>query len=236
MGALLKYATLILTPLLFAMKQWRAVIWIAVFGLFTLFVTFSFTGPGPFLEFQKIIAPTLTRPSAYPGNQTLPGLFVRIFGRPLPATMATLLDLLRFGSLGVISTLLMQVKKDRWNQPTTVVAGASLLISWLLIFSPIAWEHWPIFLVPMWGWLLTEMYNSGWKRLTAGISLLLMYFPAGIFGVEGFFQTSFYIGEPLNSWQLMGAMLVFILSLVSIATNQNRFETKRPFDRSTNLV
>jgi hypothetical protein len=76
-----------------------------------------------------------------------------------------------------------------------------------LVFSPIAWEHWPIFLCPLWGWLLWEARAPGARRVLAWISLALMYFPAGIIQVNGIANYPIFFPEPFNSSQLIGVMI-----------------------------
>jgi len=216
-GALLKYATLILAPLLVAARRWRTLIWLIGAGGMVLLSTLALTGWAPFAEFHERILPTLSRPSAYQGNQSLPGLLVRVFGRPLPSVIAASLMALRMAALVAILILIGQIPHQRWRNPVLVCAGAASLLSWLMIFSPIAWEHWPIFLTPVWGWLLWEARKPGLRRAAGLTSLALMYVPAGIFQVPGFVRIPLVLPEPLNSFQLIGVVLVLVLSTMRLS-------------------
>ena len=211
-GALLKYATMILAPLLIALRRWGALFWIGMLGLGSLGLTYLVAGAAPFREFYQVIMPTLDRPSAYRGNQSLAGMLIRLFGRPMPERIAALLAAARFSSLMVILTLLAAAPRAKLKAPSVLLAGAGLLLGWLLIFSPIAWEHWPIFICPLWGWLLWEMRRAGFPKLLAASSFVLMYFPAGILQVPGFAAYSILLPEPFNSSQLVGVVLFTILA------------------------
>lgn len=212
LGALLKYATLVLLPLVVAMRRWRMLLAASALGLLLLVVTWVAAGTAPFVEFFTKISPTLSRPSAYLGNQSLPGLLARVFGRPLDPPVVWSLNAARFLTLGAILSLIFAQRRDAWLKPINVVAAAALLMSWLLIFSPIAWEHWPIFLCPVWGWLLWEARDPGLRGGVAIGSLALMYFPAGILQVRGFLTYQLTFPEPFNSWQLWGVSLLFGLA------------------------
>lgn len=218
LGALLKYATLVFMPLLVGMRQWRLLIWTIALGALVLAITITRTGLEPFVEFYYVIMPTLSRPSAFPGNQSLPGLMVRVLGRPLPANISDLLSFLRLGTLTAILYFILRTRPLQWRDPSLILAGAALLIGWLLTFSPIAWEHWPIFLCPVWGWVLWEARTPGVNRVLALASLALMYVPAGIFPVSGFFTHMVIIPEPFNSWQLFGVMGLLALAFRRFAT------------------
>lgn len=219
-GALFKYATLVLTPLLVAMRRWEMLFYLAALGALSLIVTAQMAGFAPFIEFYERILPTLDRPSAFLGNQSLPGMLARIFGRPLPREIGRGLNLVRVLTLLAILAVLFTRSQRAWRKPANILAGASLLLSWLLIFSPIAWEHWPVFLCPVWGWILWEARKPGLNRIVAVSSLLLMYFPAGIFQVKGFLRLGIAIPEPYNSTQLAGTMLLLALASRRLITQQ----------------
>ena len=211
-GALLKYATLILAPLLFALRRWSILFWTWILGVCVLLFTYVIAGAEPFREFVNVIMPTLSRPSAFRGNQSLPGMLARIFGRPLPEQVAIILNVARLSSLAVILAIFGTLSRDLWKRTEIVLSGAGLLLGWLLIFSPIAWEHWPILLCPLWGWLLWEMRSPGLIRKFAISSLILMYFPAGIIQVPGIASYKVLLPEPLNSSQLLGVLIFTVLS------------------------
>ncbi len=215
-GILLKYATLVLAPLLLLMRRWKMIAWATALSGALVAITWLIAGNRPFYEYSHIIAPTLSRPSAYLGNQTLPGMLSRLFGRPLSPWVSDILVNLRMATLTAVGFALARLRPRENQTPVNIIAASALLTSWLLIFSPIAWEHWAIFLCPAWGWLLWEALQSGWRRVCAITSLALMYFPAGIIQVRGFATYPITLPEPLNSSQLLGFILLFGLSFSRI--------------------
>jgi hypothetical protein len=220
LGATLKYATLILAPLLVAMRRWRTLFWLTALGAVTLLITVGIAGTEPFVEFYRKILPTLSRPAWYPGNQSLAGMLARIYGRPFTPRVSFALNSARVISLEFVLGLILTTRPRHWLGPANVVAAAGLLVSWLLVFSPIAWEHWPIFLCPVWGWLLWEARVPGLRRILASASLALMYLPAGIIQVSGFAVYPIVLPEPYNSTQLLGVALVMILAYWRLSTSR----------------
>jgi Glycosyltransferase family 87 len=209
LGALLKYATLALLPLLVAMRRWRALGGLALFGLATSAISLAVMGTEPFETFVRDIAPTLDRPSAYLGNQSLTGLLVRLHGpgAPLPRSVTLPLAAAQLLALAATLALIFRRRWEDWREPRYIFAAAAALLTWLLIFSPIAWEHYPIFLCPLWGWLVWEAQQSMRHRAIVITAMALMNFPQGIFEVEGFLQYDIALPEPWNSGQLWGIMM-----------------------------
>jgi hypothetical protein len=218
LGALLKYATLVFTPLILAMKRWNMLFWLGFLSIILLVVTVSIAGIDPFIEFQKVILPTLSRPSAFRGNQSLPGMLARIYGRPFPPLLSLALNSARLIFLGLILKVIFSFPKNQWHSPVHVLSATGLLLSWLFIFSPIAWEHWPILLCPLWSWLLWEACQDSLKRILAITSLILMWIPAGILQVDGFLKYKILIPEPFNSTQLLGVTILLALAFARMKT------------------
>ena len=40
-------------------------------------------------------------------------------------------------------------------------ASIAALVAWMMLFSPICWNHYIVYLFPFWGWLAWEM-TRGW--------------------------------------------------------------------------
>jgi hypothetical protein len=224
LGATLKYATLVLTPIFVAMRRWQVLIWLAVSGALILLVTLFLAGFDPFIEFCRTIMPTLSRPSWFYGNQSLPGMLARIYGRPFNPMISLGLNVLRLFTLEIVLYRILTIRPANWRDPINLMSATALLIGWLLVFSPIAWEHWPIFLCPIWGWMLWEAREPGLKRVVALSSLVLMYLPAGILQVSGIATYPIVLPEPFNSSQLMGLALLMGLACWRL-TEQYRLQT-----------
>jgi hypothetical protein len=215
LGATMKYATLVLLPVLLLGRRWRTLAGAAVVGLALVGVTVAVSGVGPFREFATQIAPTLGRGHLFPGNQSLGAMLGRIEPWPAPPrTALALLKVAQLAMLGVIGLLFLRRPAAAWRDPVIVSAGAAALVSWLLIFSPISWEHYPIFLAPLAGWMLWEADQSRARFWTVMVAGLFLNLPFSILHVQGFSQHPTWIfPEPLNSTQLIAAAMVFVLAL-----------------------
>jgi hypothetical protein len=65
-----------------------------------------------------------------------------------------------------------------WDEdPAAAYAGATALTGALLIFAPIFWEHYAVYLCPFWGWMLWEGARSKGKLVLAVLGIALMYIP-----------------------------------------------------------
>lgn len=211
-GAIFKYATLVLAPLLVAMRRWRMLFFLMAIGALIMIAALAFAGVAPFVEFYQRILPTLSRPSAFRGNQSIAGLLARTYGRPLSPELSFVLNGTRLMTLAMAAGIILTRRRTFWENPVNILAAGGLLMSWLLMFSPIAWEHWPIFLCPLWGWLLFEAREALAPRIAAFTSMALMSFPAGLFHVKGFARYNVTLPEPFNSTQLMGVGIFAVLA------------------------
>src|SRR5262249_10885857 len=140
----------------------------------------------------------------------------------LPQTIAFALGTTRILTLEAILFLLFRIRRGSWRNPSRVFSTAAMLLSWLLIFSPIAWEHWDVFLCPVWGWLVWEGRTPGLRRVAAMSALILSFFPAGIIQVSGIATYPVVFPEPFNSTQLMASILVFTLALSRLTPSRLR--------------
>ncbi|MGE5611168.1 MAG: glycosyltransferase family 87 protein [Bacillota bacterium] len=213
LGMLLKYATLILLPLYVAARRWRTLAWVAGLSVAVLAVSFALMGKGPFVEFADKIVPTLSRPSIARGNQSMTGYLVRVCYRPLPMSVAIPLGVARISLLLAALGLIFRRRPEAWQNPVCVSAAGAMLLSWLIAFSPISWEHYPIFLCPLWGWMLWEARQDGWQRFGFIAAWVLMNLPISIIGVKGFMTHRITLPEPLNSIQLWGVLLTMFLAM-----------------------
>jgi hypothetical protein len=194
-------------------------------------VVISLIAMDPFLwrEYFTQIAPRLHWPSGFPGNQTLPGLILRMTGQKpfAPATALLLYGSQALTLLGIV-WLTARVPRDGWREPANVCAGVAALVAWLLAFSPCAWEHWPIWLAPFWGWMLWEGHRSAPRAVAAIVGLGLMYVPLSIFTNPGFFRSDLRLPDPWNSGQLAGVLLTMGLGAARLMRARARAERAGP--------
>jgi alpha-1,2-mannosyltransferase len=179
LGALLKYATLALVPLLLAMRRWRLIAWGLGFGAMGVTLTLPLTGLAPWREFVTEIAPTLGRPAAAHNNQSLPALLLRSSGgETVPPVLRRLTSLGQWVSLALILLLVFTRESFVWRTPANIMAAAGALLLWLCVFSPIFWQHYYLYLCPFWAWLLWESRRCTRWAIAAAIVVLLAIVPA----------------------------------------------------------
>jgi hypothetical protein len=88
-----------------------------------------------------------------------------------------------------------------------VVGESAALLTWVVIFAPVAWEHYYVYFCPFWGWLFGEVALGGWRRYVAGAVLLAHAIPWPIL------NRPIVAREPFASVMLIGAGLLLVLSL-----------------------
>lgn len=238
LGGLIKLATGALIPVAVFQRRWRLLGWGAGLSVLVILVTWNLAGAATFREFFGSIAPTLGRSSTNPGNKSLQGFLVRATGQsPLPRWMAAGFEMLRWGSLLLILwTLYRRGKRDgaqrsdpdavgisdpgtslgrhappvsSASSPSALFAAAVALVSWLLIFSPLCWEHYLIYLCPFWGWLIREGMRTRPRLIAASAAIALHWFPLPTL-------RWLTVREPLNSYMLAGSILMLTLALLRL--------------------
>jgi hypothetical protein len=219
LGALLKYATLVFVPLLLLTRRWRAVGAAAGFAVLAVVASLLFMDASVWPTFFRDIAPRLHWPSGFPGNQTIPAFLVRLNDGTKPVPLAWAVATFTVQGLALVGIFALAARwpeADR-RSPRYVFATAAALVAWLMAFSPCAWEHWPIWLAPFWGWMAWEGRGSVGRRVVVIASILLCAIPLTIFTNPGFLQMDVRLPEPWNSSQLLGVLLTLALAVARLA-------------------
>ena len=138
-------------------------------------------GKAPFETFLHEIAPTLGRTSTVPENSGIYIFLMRLRGIEddalLPHAWLLGFRLAEMCSLLLILALILLRPRRFWELPHRVFAAAAALVAWLLLFSPIFWEHYHAYLAPFWGWLGYEATRSRPRAIAAGAVIILGLFP-----------------------------------------------------------
>lgn len=212
LGTVTKYATLPLVPVALCMRRFQALAWAAVSGVALFAITYAVAGPEPFRTYARDIAPTLSRPHRLETNQSLAALVTRMAHHhgnwtpqqfmPPPARWA--ITGLGVATFGLILVAMALKPRRAWDaDPSTVYAAATALTGAMLIFAPIFWEHYAVYLCPFWGWLLSEGRRSKAKLVLAVLGIGLMYVPWT------------YLRdwpEPYNTHMLPGVVMIVVLA------------------------
>jgi hypothetical protein len=211
LGGSFKYAPLVLVPLALAARRWRMLIHAAIISSCLFGLSLVVMGTGPFVTFHREIVPTLGRSFSEPGLNALSlrSLAERLF----PAWRSSIILLIAIAgatALGLILFLLFRRPAKVWRHPVNVAAASGVLVVWFLIFSPVFWNHYLIYLMPFWGWMLWEGRSSWLRRGIAIAAVIVAFAPWKI--VYGALLRS-HAPAILGTGALWSALLLFALAL-----------------------
>ena len=209
LGIVTKYVTIALLPLAFVMRRWNLLLWSALFTAMLGAASLVVMKAEPFTTYQHQIAPTLTRAHDITTNQSITAFILRATQREvLPKGIQWTVIGVQGITLMALLWLLLKQPAASWEQPAQVFAAAMALLTFLLIFSPVFWEHYPVYLCPLWGWLLWEARRSWGMAIGAIVAVGLTYIP---------FTAWLDLREPYNTHILPSAMLMFGLAMWKLA-------------------
>jgi hypothetical protein len=207
------------------MRRWRTIAWGVVFAAVLLGTSLLLAprGPdGPYSVFFRDIAPTLARTGSVTENQALYPALMRMLGverPPLPRPVVIGFRVAQFGTLLAILALIGTKRRDHWNAPAHVFAAALALVSWLLVFSPICWEHYHAYLAPFWGWLIYEGTKSRARMTVATLAIAMSYLPTSLL-LHQVAGGRYRLPEPLFSHLLCAAVLMLGMSVFSLCASR----------------
>lgn len=209
LGIVTKYVTIALLPLAFVMRRWNLLIESLLFASLLGIGTLAVMKAEPFEIYQHEIAPTLTRAHDITTNQSITAFLLRATHREvLPKSIQLAVLGVEGITLICLLWLLLRQSPERWKQPANVFAAAMALLTFLLIFSPIFWEHYPVYLCPLWGWLLWEARHSRGMAIGALLAVGLTYIP---------FTAWLDLREPYNTHILPSAIIMFGLAVFKLS-------------------
>ena len=106
-------------------------------------------------------------------NQGLYGLLLRISGRgaTLPHAVEIAFRAAQIVALIALLILIFRQRRALSQNRAALFAASAAIVSWLLIFSPIFWEHYLAYLAPFWGW--KKMPRRAWTWVIAVAAYLL---------------------------------------------------------------
>jgi len=176
-AGLLKYAAVILLPMLIIMRHFRLLLATGVATLCICTITLWIGGITPYKHFFYDLLPTFGRSIDGIYNLSLQAVVSRLCPPPYPPRLwQWLLPALECLSLGGV-LLALRRRPPATSVPHYAVGAALLLFSWLLIFGPITWEHYLLYFVPFWGAVLGVYRRSKLLAAAAGLAILLQLLP-----------------------------------------------------------
>ena len=205
-GGSLKYATAALGPLLLAMRQWRTLLTLLLAGTGIVLATTAWSGTAPLSDFFHTVAATFPGSTPLRQNQSIWGLLLRLSGSaPLAASVVWIVRAVQVGLLALLIFPMFRSFPREGNASPKIFAASAGLVAWLLIFSPVFWEHYATYFIPFWGWVIIEARGVTYRRLIAVGVIALSWMPTpALLGLP--------LREPVNSLMLVSACMMFWLS------------------------
>lgn len=203
-----KGASIALVPLIVLMGRWWMLILTAAISAVIIGATLGVIGVEPFRVFFDQVAPSFRHPAAQVGNQSIFGFLMRINDGealdPMLITAVRAAGLIAF--IAAVGAAWRRRNELNENVTVALAAAAAMLIT-LLIFSPFSWEHYVMYLVPLWGWMAGESRRSRFAAAVTVVSILLVWCPFAV--VQG---GRLPMPEPLRSHMLWGMGLMLALA------------------------
>jgi hypothetical protein len=167
-GAVVKFATLPLLALPVFLGKFRAAAACVAAAVVLTAAAVAVTGIGPWREYVQLF-PTLGLPVKYPVNISLLSFINQAV--PGPAQPAALFAR-NAALLGTLVVLLVGLARHwRTADARPVLAAASALLGWFLIFAPTTENHYFVYLFPLWGYYAAEC-RSGWLGRLAALAVI----------------------------------------------------------------
>ncbi|HVT91041.1 MAG TPA: glycosyltransferase family 87 protein [Tepidisphaeraceae bacterium] len=212
-AGLMKYVSVIFGPILVAMRRWKALAWLAGMGIASILISIAIMGTGPFIAFKEIFAltnrPWLDKSNDFYNQAIWSFVFDFVQQNPLPPNVTHAIQALQLFTLAGLFGLMARRKPNDWADPSQVIAATASMICWLLLFSPIYWPHYILYLTPLIGWLVWEARQTILSRVLAIAAIVFISGPYmnvdyGLLSLKH---------APLNYYGMWAAVLVMILSV-----------------------
>jgi hypothetical protein len=214
-AGLAKYASLPLVPVMVAMHRWKPLAVSAVLGIVIILISLAVMTVTPFDIYLQQIAPTLARPHTNEGNQSLPAFLIRVTHHiPLAPGWSAAVFATRWASFIGLIFLLFCRPVDYWRNPAHICAAAVTMMTWMLIFSPIFWPEYHLYLCPFWGWLLWEAKQSRVRLALVLVAVMLTIVPTPMLAPAVTPRNwDLTLPEPYNTHMLLAAILMLALAI-----------------------
>jgi hypothetical protein len=151
--------------------------------------------------------------SSWAGNQSIHGFLLRALDRELlsPGTLSAL-KIAGVGALALLAALVWLRRNAVQRDPRRMVAAFGAFTIVVMIFSPISWEHYHLYLVPVWAWLVVETLSSPRLAVLVVPAVAASWAPVCIFD-----SGQWVMSEPWISHMLWASLVFLVLAVVRIA-------------------
>lgn len=172
-GMFLKYASLALLPALIVARRWRLLRNMLLALSAATLLSVVVVGFEPWRQWLVEIAPRLGRAYVRPANHSLWSVVAQLRGTEVitPGFRIAMLS----SALAVLAAycgLLVRRRPEELRSSALFLASSAGLLAWLLIWSPISWNGYQVYLMPFWGWVIWEATRSRVGAAAAAIIAL----------------------------------------------------------------
>jgi hypothetical protein len=215
-GFLTKYIGAVLIPLAAVLGRWKTIILSIAFPLIAFGITACISGKAVFMEYFTKIAPTLNRSELYRDDQSLQAFLMRVTGEfPLHPPLLLAMHVLQVIVLLIILGLIVSRRQSLKHSVPMVFAASAALIGWMLLFSPICWDHYLIYLFPLWGWLAWEAMQSRTRCVLALVTMVIALVSTPAY-------PPIAMPEPFNSHLMASVILTMSLGVARLISGTRR--------------
>jgi hypothetical protein len=195
--------------------RWRALAWFVASNALLLILAIAVIGVAPFHEFAASIVPTLSRPTADIGNQSLAAFLLAVSHRDvLSSSTLRILETSRWAALSVSFIVLWRRRRAVRAEPQRMIAGAALILAIIFIFSPLTWTHYTSLFFPLSGWIAWEARQRRSAAIAAAAVAVLTWFPIHV--ALHTIHVTIHIPEPFASLTLWALLLIAGLSFLRV--------------------
>lgn len=216
-AGLLKGTSIIFVPLILLTKRWAIVFWGGIAAVLINAITVALGGGPAYVEFFEKIYPTTQTISPYFDNQSVPGLFYRIFGESV--LQPEFSGWIRLGGLFCMSTMILLIFFRRKGLTENLIKFSSASVALLglhLIFRSYNWGHYALCYIPFWGALFAGMNAKAGKVLIC-LAAVLLWCPLITFHGKTLMGI-----EPFASYILAAEILLVLLAVIIFVKQPNR--------------
>ncbi|MBV8488415.1 MAG: DUF2029 domain-containing protein, partial [Planctomycetaceae bacterium] len=147
LGAFGKYVTLVLVPLYLLAQRWRVLAISSLLFILICLAMLAVSGERPFVTFVREMVPTFGRPDDGLPSVTAHSFLSRLYEPdPIPRAAEGTVRTVELVLIVLGATGLLRSRKGLPEDPVKLLAASLAMVGGFLIFSPLAWAHYLVYL------------------------------------------------------------------------------------------
>jgi hypothetical protein len=209
LSGILKYAGAAMIPLLLLTRRWRVFVGVGMLGLVAMGLSALLVPADVWSYYLNTVAPSLPRSSPMKTNQSIWGLILRATGEPITPELRRVVTVFHLLLWALVLILMWRKRRSDWRRPELVLAAFAAPTCLMLTFAPVMWEHYLMYLLPLFGWVWWEATCSHHRRLLVPLVLVGLFPAWGALSAIPRFQPT----EPFGTSLLLSVGLIFCVAI-----------------------